>query len=484
MLSSSIVKVLALLLLVEVASYLSWHEPVLGVACWVIVVAATFAISLSQPEVGVSVVLAELVLGGKGYLFSLPLGGMDISIRLGIFAAVFLASCLHMVQGKSVWGTQHAFRNVWVILLGAAVWGVAVGLLRHHGARAIFEDANAFLFLGLIPAFGMLKTQEQVRRCLYVVGAAIVVLMMKTFVVQALFDHIASTSLVSLYRWVRDTGVGEVTYIVGHLYRVFFQSHIYGIVGFFLGVSMLFVEPARRWWWTLVASSGAMVVITSLSRSFWLGAGVAVLTAGIGLVANRSARRQVGKILFWSGSAMLLGYLGFVWSVNFPGLWGGGASGGSLVRQRAEISTESAVSSRKELLPVMHQAIRKQPIFGNGFGTALTYRTKDPRVSKNPAGALYTTTAYELGYHGFAVQFGLVWTLAIVLALAWMLWRVVQLLRFESANRPLLLGVGASLVALCTIHLTTPYLNHPLGLGLLLLGATVFAVYDPRYANR
>ncbi len=482
--SSSIVKVLALLLLVEVASYLSWHAPVLGVACWVVIVAATFAISLSQPEVGVSVVIAELVLGGKGYLFTLPLGTIDISIRLGIFAAVFLASYLHMVQGRRVWGTQRPFRNVWLILMGAAVWGVAVGLLRNHGARAIFDDANAFLFLGLIPAFGMVKTQQQVRRILYVIGVSIVVLMVKTFVVQALYDHIASTSLVSLYRWVRDTGVGEVTYIVGHLYRVFFQSHIYGIVGFFLGVSMLFVEPARRWWWTLVASSGAMVVITSLSRSFWLGAGVAVVVVAAGLLSHPIARRQFGKVILWSGVAFALGYLVFTWSVHFPGLWGGGASGGSLVRQRVEISTESAVSSRKELLPVMNQAITKQPILGNGFGTALTYRTKDPRVSKNPEGALYTTTAYELGYHGFAVQFGLVWTLAIILALAWMLWRVVQILRFTSPNRPLLLGIGASLVALCAIHLTTPYLNHPLGLGLLLLGATVFAVYDPRYADR
>ncbi|MFA6042238.1 MAG: hypothetical protein WC786_00955 [Patescibacteria group bacterium] len=482
--SSTLWKVFTLLLLVEVASYFSWHEPVLGVVCWVVIVAATFAISLSQPEIGVAVVLAELVLGGKGYLFSLPFGSMDISIRLGIFAAVFLASCMHIVQGRSLWGGQRAFRYAWLVLLGAAVWGVVVGLLRNHGAGAIFDDANAFLFLGLIPAFGLLKNQAQVRRLLYVAGVAVVVMMVKTFAVQALFDHIASTSLVPLYRWVRDTGVGEITYIVGHLYRVFFQSHIYGIFGFFLGVSMVIVEPVRRWWWMLVASAGAMVVITSLSRSFWLGAGVAVCMVGFGVLYNRIARKQFGKVLLWSGCAILLGYLGFVWSVNFPGLWGGGASGGSLVRQRAEISTESAVSSRKELLPVMNQAITAQPLLGNGFGTALTYRTKDPRVSKNPEGALYTTTAYELGYHGFAVQFGLVWTLGIVAALAWVLWRVVHLLRLTSEHRPLLVGVGASILALCVIHLTTPYLNHPLGLGLLLLCTTIFVVYDARYANR
>jgi len=36
----------------------------------------------------------------------------------------------------------------------------------------------------------------------------------------------------------------------------------------------------------------------------------------------------------------------------------------------------------------------------------------------------------------------------------------------------------ASFVALVTINITTPYLNHPLGIGLLLICMMVFYVYN------
>ncbi len=473
------------LVAVEVTSYFAWQHPTLGVFAWVFLVALTFALTLAQPELGIAAVLAELVLGGKGYLFVLPLGA-DVSLRLGLFLAVFAAWGVHALQHRTFWGGQWRFRWLWLGFGLAVAWATVVGLARGHGVGTVFNDVNAFFFLALVPAFGLLKTREHFRTVLSVIGAAVLVLALKTALVQGLFVHYPSTSLVLLYKWIRGTGVGEVTHILGRLYRVFFQSHVYGLFAFFTGIGLAVADRRRRWHWTIFAGLGAYVVVVSLSRSFWLGGAVAFGVGCIGLLSRRSLRRSFAAVALSSAVALLIAYVGFQWTLNFPGLWGGSSSSGSLVRSRTEYAGESAYSSRAELLPAMHAAILQHPFIGSGFGTSVTYNSKDPRVnvSRSAGGTPYTTTAFELGYHAFALQFGLPLTLLTLGLLWWFLWQGVTMLRLQSEDRPIVAGLLCSAVALGVLHLTTPYLNHPLGLGMLMLIAAGLNIFDPRHANR
>ncbi|MFA6587709.1 MAG: O-antigen ligase family protein [Patescibacteria group bacterium] len=482
---SSIIKILIILLLAELVSFLSWQFPSLGVLAWVIIVALAFAFSLVKLEIGLGVVLAELILGGKGYLFSLPFGRADLSIRLGIFLTVFLAWLITAIKTRKFWGNQYNFRWLWFGVGGIVIWAVIVGLLRHNGLKAVFFDANAFLFLALVPAFGRLKAKEQFYYLCNFVTAGLIVLAIKTGLSQALFNHLPSTSLTNYYKWIRDTGVGEITYIIGHLYRVFFQSQVYGLLGFFLGIGLAIAKPKYKWLWTVVAGLSIFVIIISLSRSFWLGGSVALAVGLFCILLWSTARLGFAKVILHSAIAFLVGYLMFMWVLNFPYLWGGGIMGGSLIKSRTEIQTESAASSRKELLPVMNKAIIKNPFLGSGLGTALTYKTKDPRinVAKNPQGTNYTTTAFELGYHALAVQFGLPLFFCFIWILISILKKGLILFRLENQNRAVIAGLLLTLVAIFTLNLTTPYLNHPLGLGIIILSMTAFALFDPRYAK-
>jgi hypothetical protein len=332
----------------------------------------------------------------------------------------------------------------------------------------------------------LLKTRAHFRTVLFVIAAAIIVLAMKTALVQGLYSHYPSTSLVLLYKWVRGTGVGEVTHILGRLYRVFFQSHVYGLLAFFTGIGLAVADRRRQWRWTALAGLGAYVVVVSLSRSFWLGGVVAFTIGFFVILGRRSFRRCFATVALSSAVALLMAYVGFQWTLNFPGLWGGSSSSGSLVRSRTEYAGESAFSSRKELLPAMQHAVLDYPLLGSGFGTPVTYRSKDPRVntSRAPNGTLYTTTSFELGYHAFALQFGVPFTLLILGLLWWFLWQGVTMLRLQSSERPIIAGLLCSALALIVLHLTTPYLNHPLGLGMLMLVAVGFSIYDPRHAKR
>lgn len=477
--------IVAGLLAVEAVSYFAWQYPTLGVFAWVVLVGFTFALTLAQPEFGLAAILAELILGGKGYLFVLPLK-VEVSLRLGLFIAVFAAGVMHALRRHSFWGSQWQFRWLWLGFGLAAVWATLVGLLRGHGGGLVFADVNAFFFLALVPAFGLLKTRAHFLLVLEVSAAALVVLALKTALVQGLFTHYPSTSLVLLYKWIRGTGVGEVTHILGRLYRVFFQSHVFGLFAFFTGVGLAVAERKRQWGWTILAGLGAYVVVVSLSRSFWLGGIVALGLAILVLIGRRSFRRCLAAVALSSAVALLIAYVGFQWTLNFPGLWGGSGSSGSLVRSRTEYAGESAFSSRRELLPAMHSAILQHPFVGSGFASPVTYRSKDPRVNvtRVSSGTPYTTTSFELGYHAFGLQFGLPLTLFILGLLAWFLWRGVVMLRLQSPDRPVIAGLLCSAIALCVLHLTTPYLNHPLGLGMLMTIAAGLSIFDPRHAAR
>lgn len=469
----------------EVLSYFAWQYPTLGVFAWVGIVGVTFALTLAQPEFGVAAVLAELVLGGKGYLFVLPMN-VEVSLRLGLFAAVLAAWSMHAFRRHSFWGGQWQFRWLWLGFAFAAAWATLVGFLRGHSGGAIFNDVNAFFFLALVPAFGLLKTRAHILFVFRVIAAATIVLALKTALVQGLFTHYPSTSLVLLYKWIRGTGVGEVTHILGHLYRVFFQSHVFGLFAFFTGVGLAVADRKRQWYWTAFSGLGAYVVVVSLSRSFWLGGLVALGLAVLVLIGRRSFRRCLAAVALSSAVALLIAYVGFQWTLNFPGLWGGSSSSGSLVRSRTEYTGESAFSSRRELLPAMQSAILQHPLTGSGFASPVTYRSKDPRVNvtRSAAGTPYTTTSFELGYHAFGLQFGIPLTLLILGLLAHFLWRGARMLRLQSYDRPIIAGLVCSAIALCVLHLTTPYLNHPLGLGMLMIIAASFHIFDPRHAPR
>lgn len=125
-------------------------------------------------------------------------------------------------------------------------------------------------------------------------------------------------------------------------------------------------------------------------------------------------------------------------------------------------SGEAAVSSRWSLLPVMQEGIARHPWIGSGFGATLTYTSQDPRIVQKTGGE-YTTYAFEWGWHDLWYKLGLMGVLAMV----WTLGSIGRFAaRLERAER---WWAWSTLVALATVHVFTPYLNHPLGIGVLIL---------------
>lgn len=437
----------------------------------------TFIMTWRKLEHGILIVLAELFVGGKGYLYSLTLGHARLSIRIVLFVTVMLVWLLRRSYRQGSWpGIVLAVRK-WILLIGLAVgWGVVAGLMAGHGWAAVFFDANAYLYFAFIfvLASPSLNWRQLGPRLIALIAAAATVLGLKSLVSLTLFVKLQIAGLTTFYRWIRETGVGEVAPIFGGTYRVFFQSQVYGLLGLSVIVPWLF--PPNRVakstaWLFIPITLGLAAVLVSLSRSFWLGGGVGLLAALIiGIVRYRWRLPELAKVAVVSLGVFAMAYTLTSWALNFPYPFPlpGRPTGTNILNQRiATIGGEAAAKSRAELFRALLPVIKRRPWFGYGFGKTVTYQSSDPRQLQSASGGVYTTYAFELGYFDMAIKFGFIGLISLMgflVVLAARLWRKEGALAF---------GFLVGTITLSVIHLTTPYINHPLGIGFLLLAATL-----------
>ncbi len=397
---------------------------------------------------GVYALLTELILGSKGYLFSLTIGGMRISLRMFLFCAVLgVWFLVFLIRNKKFAHLRQLFGALWwpyIALLGAVAYGIILGVIYKNSMDAIFLDVNAFGYLLLAPVFlEGLKLDEHKKRAIQILLVAAFWLAVKTIILFVLFSYFGREQMDYLYRWVRNSGVGEVTWLAS--VRVFLQSQIFIVVAWLYILFSNFGEKTKKVAPILILFGGAILI--SLSRSFFVGMLAAVMLGCIYLIHQK--KFVDFKIIAVRMSVSLLGAYLLVLLLN-----------GSLFAPQNRFTADAGESSRRNQLPVLLLAIKQNPL-GYGFGKTLTYQTTDPRALATNLSGQYTTYSFELGWLDFILKVGLLGTLIYVWFLFGILKRVWPKIEFM-----------LPLLALIVIHFLTPYLNHPLGIGLLLFIAT------------
>ena len=455
------------LLLADLLSFLTYYEPVLSPLVFILAVTIFLLVCYRHLELAILIVLAELFVGSKGYLFSLNLGSFSISIRLAFFIILLSFSLWYLMkQGReALW---LFVKWSWPVLIFGLIVILAFlhGLMRGYGFAQVFFDANAYFFICLfLPLFIATSRQGFMERVVSLLIYSAAYLSVKTLLLLYFFTHRFEFFLFDLYQWVRDTNVGEITWTTTGAWRVFIQSQINIVVAWWVVMTRVIKDNARQLpsQTALLGLFGAALLI-SFSRSFWLGLVISVLIAGLWKLYRKKWRESIYLALIGIASTIL----GFaiviaVLKIPFPET----SSTGTIdLSKRFEIMVEEAASSRWNLLPPLWRAIQGNSLVGMGFGTPVTYVSNDPRVrSANPSG-LYTTTAFEWGYLDIWLKIGLVGLL---------IYSLVVIKIFIEANRnkehlsPALPGLILGLVAVLGVNIGSPYLNHPLGLGLVIL---------------
>jgi hypothetical protein len=474
-----------LIALVEFISYAAFFNPTMNTIGFFLLILAAISLSVWKIEYGLYFILAELIIGSKGYLFSYEVSGTSISVRLGLFLSILVVWFISALFRK-----KFKFANVGLIkwygvLLLFVVIGILVGYFNDNPIKDIFYDVNGWLYFALLPVFiAAISGKKQVQQVLQVASAAVTTMLLKTVILLFVFSHQIEFVLPSLYKWIRTTGVGEITKMENDFYRIFFQSHIYALLSFII-VAFIIINVSRKnfkksdyiiYW--IIGFSSILVTFISYSRSFWLGGivGLAFLMYSIFFIVKLSKKKSF-QIAFAFAGVFLMVYIAVLGIIKFPWPNPSTFSGGLLEERTKDVAEEAASASRFKLLGPLTEKIRENPILGSGFGTSVTYETSDPRALESNPDGLYTTYSFEWGYLDTWIEmgiFGLISYLALLVTLFRYGWKLYRKYVKHTLEESLILGLLAGIVVLSAIHFTTPYLNHPLGIGYLLLTTAIF----------
>ncbi|PIT89641.1 hypothetical protein COU23_02835 [Candidatus Kuenenbacteria bacterium CG10_big_fil_rev_8_21_14_0_10_36_11] len=581
-----------LLILAEILSYLGWAHPIINTICFVVIILAMLILCLKKLEWGIYILLAELFIGSKsGAMFSLNSGDINLSVRMGIFVVVTGVWLMHelmriikridankilaldwnykvchsrasgnpKIKSNAVFHEIPACAGMTkktgmaknIILFGIVLcWAFVWGIIRSNDFGNVFLDFNNWLYFLVALPLTRIYTNENtnkhkfIKNIISILSATAVIIFLKTIFLFYIFTHSFAFIGSDIYKWVRDTGVGEITNMAGGFYRVFMQAQIYSLILFFIILfchscesrnpeknNLKFLDPDLRQddkinkhnkknfilliTYYLLLITTFTVIILSFSRSFWVAFIITLLFYYfIILFFKLPITHYPLPIIFHSFAKLFfiatisLGLVIFILylppkisNLNLIAVFGQRATQG-----------EAASNSRVNQLKPLLLAITKHPLIGSGFGTTVTYKSNDPRIVNETAGqsGLVTTYAFEWGYLDMILKFGLVGLVIYLIIIFKILGRLLKLktaswrtkLKINSNNQiqnnnfldpdfrrddkkeednnkenyglqitdyRLQMVFFLALIALLVVNIFSPYLNHPLGIGFLIL---------------
>ena len=463
-----------------------------------VVFIGVLALTIRRLEWGIAVAFAELFANSHGHLISVPVGPVPLSLREVVFAAVMLGWLVHVIRKTVEFPVRDPRLMPFIGLAAAVAVGATIGLLQNAKIDAI-QDGNAYLYAAyVLPILSVRWTNETKRLLLQVLAAGATWAAILTIGLLYVFTHFPVWILGPVYTFIRDTRTGELTRMdpslsgeapvdpdeaTGLFFRIFLQAQISIIAMWFL------VSP---WLWERVASKrdrllavawlafGLSAVLVSLSRSFWMGMAVAgVVFLVLMLAAHRPKISEAAKAIAAHVLSGPLAVLFIVLIILFPLPYRTGTTEGlaALFSSRATQSGDVAISSRWNLLPPLWDEIRANPVLGSGFGETVTFKTDDPRARAISPDGTWTTYALEWGWLELWLKMGILGPLAFI-------WLFVATIRglwglLQSEQKWLGAGLICVVVMLYVTHVFSPYLNHPLGLGLLLFALPFYKTQTP-----
>lgn len=479
--------ILLLILFFELLSLLGHFVPVFSTIGFLVAIIALIVLSIKDLSLGLCFLFVELFIGSFGRLFSIEIGEFSLSVRMGIWVTLMilwiLRSLIILAKTKrcpSLQVIKSKKFKIFVPLFIFIMWGVVNAFLNQNELSNIFRDANAWLYFSIVfPVFSTIRFKH-LDLIIQVFLASVLWISAKTFLLLFVFSHNMFFSMSELYTWVRDTRIGEITSMENGFSRIFFQSHIFVLVAtfiLFLIVSNLILKNKDIF--TVATKRRKLILFSSLlslflavdllnqSRSNWVGL-VIGLSLCLFLIVYKNGLKKIFVPLAVLFYITVLSFVLIVVTVKFPypDPSAGFNTATMLTSRSVKIKNEAGASSRFALLPKLWSEIKTAPILGKGFGSTVTYKSSDPRVLENNSDGLYTTFAFEWGWLDIWLKLGLVGALSYLFLL---LYIIIDTTRSLEKFNILQIGFLIGLITMSCVSFFSPYMNHPLGIGYLVL---------------
>lgn len=442
---------------IEILSYLSFLYPFVSPFLFFLIAVAFLAIAFYKFEYGLYILLAEIFIGGKGYLFSIQMHDFDISIRMAFFIIIIF---IWLIRGQRLFLQAKVIRRSFFVFLSILFIALLFGIIQYDWKKVYF-DINGWFFLILIFIFYDTNSSINKKTITKTLLITTTYLSIKTITTFNLFNYDIFNNNTNFYKWIRNTGVGEITFISDNLHRIFFQSHIYLILGVFVIMAVLLYEKNflqnEKNILRVIGYLSLFTLIISQSRSFWVAFILSFLIFIFYLIYKNPERKKQFSLTFLSIIVVIISQI-YIIQIT---------TGQNIVfsSRITNAYDEAAGKSRISQLTPLFASIKERPIFGWGFGKELTYKSSDPRVLQNNAEGYITTYAFEWGYLDIILKIGFV---GLFVYLLFLFFVARDFIRNPSAFR---IGLFFGFISLLIVHTFTPYLNHPLGIGFLLLMA-------------
>lgn len=469
--------------LLELLSFYGYLFPIINSSVYIVLLLIVLYLSLKNISWGLLIAWLELVIGSQGYLFSLDLMGLTLSLRIGIWLIIMSVWSYRFLQNpKNFINAVKWFKPLqvsYILLALAVLGGVAGGFLNNQEFNNIFFDANGWFYWLLILPW-LIFDKSYLNHLWNLFTAGVGWIFVKTVIILYIFSHNFENLIEPLYLWLRDFRIGEMTYVTGNFWRVFMQSQSMALVALVLVIVWLwFNSPSLKqslrqykmmWLFGLVS---LITTFLSYSRSFWLGIGAAGLFFLIYMLFKKFKWQRIVAGIISVFISSLAAFLLILIVINFPLPYVKPDASNLLASRITGASDEAAGGSRLALLGPLTAKIKSNLILGDGFGSTVTYFSKDPRVVAQTAGQTgeYTTYAFEWGYHDILLKIGLVGLLIYF-------YLFYNLYKLGLKRDGLLAGALFALLALIFVNITTPYLNHPLGIGLIIIVSYLTLNYE------
>jgi len=486
------------LLLIEILSLIGFNYNIINQIIFIILTIGVFILSLYKLKYGFYIIIPEIIIGSKGYLYFLEISNFKFSIRIAIWFSLMLAWAIkifiYYLKNKSININfiKSSYFKYFLIFFIFILIGAFNGYYNHNNLKNLFFDINGWIyFLLIFPIFENIKDEKFLYNIKNIFIGSIIWLSVKTLLILYIFTHIFNFTE-NIYLWIRNTGIGEITIMPTGFPRIFFQSHIYILIGlFFIFVlykkisinfnkySDFFKKENFKYIFLFIIFISSIVI--SLSRSFWVG-GLSALIF-LWLIMLFFEKINVKKFIYFNLILFLFLILSvllilLITKISIPKQIEG-INMATIIKDRAaEVSGESALSSRQTLLPILLNKIKESPLLGKGYGTIVTYKSSDPRILKNESSGLYSTYSYEWGWLDIWIKIGLGGLIIYIILLFKIIinsWKI-----YFNQNAIIFLGVLLSIICLSTVNIFSPYLNHPLGISLVIF--SVFLVEN--YKNK
>ncbi len=438
-----------------------------------------FYLMFKKIEFAIYIPILELVVGSQGHLMDLYLGSYTLSFRTAIFSLAFLAGLIYLFKNKRFDFLKTPYFKIFIAFLFLLTWGTTLALIYKRPLLNIFLDLNGYLFILILPIFyQIIRDKKILKNLLYLFWGATLFFCFKTILSFYIFSHhFSGVNLTILYEWLRDSRIGEITMVNNNFFRIFFQSQIYILISLIINFCLLVFKKhilEKKDYYLLIGLIilNLTTLIISFSRSYWVGLAVFLFFLFIWLLIKKYRFLIILKAYFkFIGLIILSGLFVFL-LVKIPYT---DAKLDDLFARRL-MSGEAASNSRLELLPHMLEKIKAQPVFGYGLAQEITYLSQDPRNKnpKNPDGTV-TTYSFEWGWLNIWIKFGI---LGLGVYLYLILKIIIDSVKLAMNNWPktqtiLMIGLALGLISLATVHIFSPYLDHPLGLGFVIISIAI-----------